>query len=68
MASSTKPEIKLPDYSGEAFRVADMTQADFGRKELDIAEQEMPGLMADPERNTAQTSLSPEPASPARST
>ena len=27
-------------------KVADATQADFGRKEIIIAEQEMPGLMA----------------------
>jgi len=30
-----------PDY-----RVADIAQADFGRKEISIAETEMPGLMA----------------------
>lgn len=28
------------------YKVADMTQAEFGRKEIDIAEKEMPGLMA----------------------
>ena len=28
------------------FKVADIKLADFGRKELDIAEHEMPGLMA----------------------
>jgi len=28
------------------YKVADETLADFGRKELDIAEVEMPGLMA----------------------
>jgi adenosylhomocysteinase len=28
------------------YKVADMSQADYGRKELDIAEYEMPGLMA----------------------
>ncbi len=28
------------------FKVADMSLADFGRKEIDIAEHEMPGLMA----------------------
>jgi adenosylhomocysteinase len=30
-----------PDY-----KVADLSLADFGRKEIDIAEQEMPGLMS----------------------
>ena len=28
------------------YKIADITLADFGRKELDIAEMEMPGLMA----------------------
>ena len=28
------------------YKVADMSLADFGRKELDVAEREMPGLMA----------------------
>ena len=28
------------------YKVADISLADFGRKELDIAEKEMPGLMA----------------------
>src|SRR6476660_9322378 len=28
------------------FRVADLTLADFGRKEISLAEYEMPGLMA----------------------
>ncbi len=29
-----------------AYRVADITLADWGRKEIDIAEAEMPGLMS----------------------
>ena len=28
------------------FKVADMSLADWGRKEIDLAENEMPGLMA----------------------
>ena len=28
-----------------AYKVADINLADFGRKELDMAENEMPGLM-----------------------
>ncbi|HEY6070054.1 MAG TPA: adenosylhomocysteinase, partial [Chthoniobacterales bacterium] len=28
------------------FKVADISLADFGRKEISIAEKEMPGLMA----------------------
>ena len=30
----------------EDFKVKDINQADFGRKEISIAETEMPGLMA----------------------
>ena len=41
-APTTAAELKLADD----FVVADIAQADFGRKELDIAETEMPGLMA----------------------
>lgn len=33
-------------FSAMPYKVADITLADFGRKELDIAEHEMPGLMA----------------------
>ncbi len=38
--------IVLPDYSGLPNKVADKALADFGRKEITIAEEEMPGLMA----------------------
>ncbi|HEX6501121.1 MAG TPA: adenosylhomocysteinase [Micromonosporaceae bacterium] len=31
---------------GLEFRVADLSQADFGRREIELAEHEMPGLMA----------------------
>jgi adenosylhomocysteinase len=33
-------------FSGLPYKVADMSLADFGRKELELAEKEMPGLMA----------------------
>lgn len=33
-------------YSTLPYKVADMSLADFGRKEIEIAEKEMPGLMA----------------------
>jgi adenosylhomocysteinase len=47
MANATiSKEIQIPDYSGLDYKVADMSQADFGRKEIIIAEQEMPGLVA----------------------
>jgi adenosylhomocysteinase len=35
-----------PTTSGPAYRVADLGLADFGRKEIDLAEVEMPGLMS----------------------
>jgi adenosylhomocysteinase len=37
----TAVQLKATDY-----KVADISLADFGRKEIDIAEQEMPGLMS----------------------
>jgi adenosylhomocysteinase len=39
-------QTKLPTESGSYYRVADMKLADWGRKEIAIAETEMPGLMA----------------------
>jgi len=40
-----------------AYKVADISLADFGRKEIDIAEKEMPGLMAIRKRYAAQKPL-----------
>jgi adenosylhomocysteinase len=37
---------RIPDYCSLGCKVADMSLKDFGRKEIEIAEQEMPGLMA----------------------
>ncbi len=39
------------------FKVADLSLADFGRKEIDLAEHEMPGLMALRERHGAAQPL-----------
>jgi adenosylhomocysteinase len=36
------------------FKVADLSLAEFGRKEIRLAEQEMPGLMALRERHAGQ--------------
>ncbi|HQV50602.1 MAG: adenosylhomocysteinase [Dokdonella sp.] len=36
----------VKNHSSGDFKVADMNLADWGRKEIDIAEQEMPGLMS----------------------
>src|SRR5439155_7982040 len=37
---------KAVEQEATDYKVADISLADFGRKEIDIAEQEMPGLMA----------------------
>lgn len=50
-------DMQLPDYSGLAYKVADISQAEFGRKEIVIAEQEMPGLMAVREKYASEQPL-----------
>jgi adenosylhomocysteinase len=49
--SATAEKVQHPYAAAKAagrepFKVADLSQAEFGRKELRLAEQEMPGLMA----------------------
>jgi adenosylhomocysteinase len=39
-------ELKADVLNGIDFKVADLSQAEFGRKEIRLAEHEMPGLMA----------------------
>jgi adenosylhomocysteinase len=39
-------ETKMPTQAGSSYRVADINLAAWGRKEIEIAETEMPGLMA----------------------
>lgn len=51
METATMTEIRT-DY-----KIADMSQADFGRKEIAIAETEMPGLMAIREEYAAKQPL-----------
>ena len=46
MAEVSVDDIQLPDYSDLNFKIADSAETAFGRRELIIAEQEMPGLMA----------------------
>ena len=41
----TAPEFPAADPAGD-FKVADLSLAAFGRKEIELAEHEMPGLMA----------------------
>src|ERR1700744_3017356 len=45
MATATIDKAALGNVAAE-YKVVDIGLADFGRKEIDIAEQEMPGLMA----------------------
>ncbi len=48
-AKAHKPVQKkrnMPTEDGGTYEVADLSLADWGRKEIDIAETEMPGLMA----------------------
>ena len=57
----------LESKSFTDYHVADISLAAWGRKEIAIAEIEMPGLMAVREENASQ-SRSRAPASPARCT
>lgn len=50
------PHIDI--FSNIPFQVADVSLADWGRKELDIAEHEMPGLMAIREKHAKDKPLS----------
>ena len=47
----------------EPYKVRDLSLAEFGRKEIRLAEQEMPGLMALRRAVRRQASRSPAPAS-----
>ncbi|VVM05988.1 adenosylhomocysteinase [Methylacidimicrobium tartarophylax] len=44
--STTVETKEKQTFSAEDFRVKDMTLAEFGRKEIEVAEAEMPGLMS----------------------
>ena len=45
-------------FSTLPYKVADISLADFGRKEIELAEHEMPGLMALRERITTRMNTS----------
>jgi adenosylhomocysteinase len=53
--TTTAPDTRSTDRPD--FKVADLSLADFGRKEIDLAEHEMPGLMAMRERHSATQPL-----------
>ncbi len=68
MSESTITSPVEPSFSARKdWRVADLSTAPFGRKEISLAEHEMPGLMA-LRKEYAVRSRSPAPASPARCT
>jgi len=52
MSTKTSTNTKSLDY-----KVADISLADWGRKEIEIAEQEMPGLMSIREKHAAKKPL-----------
>src|SRR5213083_1080943 len=45
-ATATKPHVKEAKLARHDYAIADIKLADWGRKEIAIAEHEMPGLMA----------------------
>jgi len=49
--------LVLSSPTGEDYKVADMSLADFGRREITLAEHEMPGLMATREKYGAEQPL-----------
>ncbi|HEX8831265.1 MAG TPA: adenosylhomocysteinase [Longimicrobium sp.] len=51
------PFLAAAEAGREGFKVADLSLAEFGRKEIRLAEQEMPGLMALREEYGAQKPL-----------
>src|SRR5438128_8762037 len=46
LLSAKKPAVKKTAKAALEFKVADLSLAEWGRKEIMLAEQEMPGLMA----------------------
>ena len=47
----------LPEMANEQFKVKDINEWEYGRKEIDIAENEMPGLIAVRDKYAAQQPL-----------
>ncbi len=56
-AETTHPFVAAREVGREPFKVADLTLAEFGRKEIRLAEHEMPGLMAVREKYNAEQPL-----------
>jgi adenosylhomocysteinase len=56
-ATITHMETRMSEMAKLPFKVADIHEADFGRKEIKLAEHEMPGLMALRERYQGKNPL-----------
>jgi adenosylhomocysteinase len=57
MASKTNKSTKQASSDTLPYKVADLSLAEWGRKEIEIAEQEMPGLMAVREKYSSEKPL-----------
>ncbi len=57
MLSETSQASKAGSAEDNDYKIADITLADWGRREIEIAEQEMPGLMATREKYGPQKPL-----------
>ena len=57
VASDLHPFAAASQAGRDPFKVADLGQAEFGRKEMNLAEQEMPGLMSLREEYRGQSPL-----------
>ena len=57
MTTTMAPEKRKTTIDRPAFKVADLGLAEFGRKEIELAEQEMPGLMSIRRRYAAEQPL-----------
>src|SRR5712691_7206918 len=55
--TTTTPKPAAAGSGVPGFKVADLALSDFGRKEIELAEHEMPGLMALRERYGAEKPL-----------
>ena len=65
--TTTTTRDRSADGAALDYEVADLSLAEFGRKEIRLAEHEMPGLMS-LRGKTPRSSRSPVPASPGRCT
>jgi adenosylhomocysteinase len=68
VSQTTDTDLRPRRYPDQDFEVADLSLAEWGRKEIGLAEREMPGLMALRERFADTKPLERAPASPAACT